>query len=318
MPFDYSSYDPFADVGFEDLEGVETEPSYLRRKNIFSPSLDDSVNDMDAMGSTSDAASPSLQKYREMIETAPPSEGIMGEIMASRPKHEDYKQNTFQKILTAIIAGSAGMKDPMLGVRTARELMDDPYNRAMGLWRADNEGKMEQAKLADAAFGRKMRGAQFDVEEERRRGTVDVQRSRALETERKNRAAEDRQRQLDGLNKRYKEAQINGQQERMQLLKLQMQKLEQDISLKGSEAEREAEPTAFDANKQMEAEEKIKNKVGQDILREMKDSGHVLSANIVEETDDDGNVSLTSTDPNVIRYVQQRYKVLKPRFRQVK
>jgi hypothetical protein len=157
---------------------------------------------------------------------APPSEEIISEMEASRPRREDYAPGTVQKILAAMAGFSSGMKDPLKGVHTARKLLDQPYEQALERHQAENEGRLQQARIGDSAFNRKLLSSQFDLTEERQRRNNEATQKqreadnklkqdddiRAIEENLRKQSNEDRDYEL---NKRKADAQIASDQERV-------------------------------------------------------------------------------------------------------
>lgn len=154
----------------------------------------DSGQDPQAMDSEA------YQRYKQLLLQPAPSEAIIQSMQASRPKREDYEPNTMTKILAAMSGFTAGTKNPVAGVATAKKMLDQPYEDALGDYNTDNQGKLEAARMQDSAFNRKLTSSQFDLNEERQR-RAGIASQKDKETQRQLKQNEDINKIDEGLTK---------------------------------------------------------------------------------------------------------------------
>ena len=68
-------------------------------------------------------------------------------LLGRTPRREDYQLSTKDKILTALVGGVIGGRDPIRGIGAARELMDRPYNDAMTQHQQELENAGREVQL---------------------------------------------------------------------------------------------------------------------------------------------------------------------------
>lgn len=294
----------------QDLYGSGKIPEIPGQTFAVTPSENGTAGKMDDY-----TQSPAYQTYKSLLSQAPPSEQIMKDRSANEPHYADFQPSVIQKILAAVQGLGAGVKGGVgAGIKTGQDALMEPFMRQRKLWEMENDDTLQEARLADAGFNRKLQSAQFGLSEERQHENLNRQRMANEETVRKDKATEARQRGQDSETKRLHDSTIARNNSAIKTDSARQHKL--------GMSKPEKPVLAKDIAGEVTAESKIHDTLQSQIISEM--AADPISAKFFKTDPNDGSISLSDAvhaDPKMYALlrsqIEQRIMNKTPRYKRL-